>query len=257
MKHGGPLTLDLNSLQKAASSLAAVLANSDDTEFMNHLDEVARNAIKAGVIQHFEFTYELCWKFIKRWLETNISPTAADGVTRRELFRLAAENRLIDDVEQWMRYHEARNLTSYIYQPEIAERVYNTAHDFAATPRVCWLPWKPAMIDLSRDHLEKVRTILGKHVPRCEVRAFGSRVDGTPKNHSDLDLAVVCFGKLDDDKLRHLREAFEECDLPFRVDVLDWHATSPSFQKVVEKHYEVIQDACGDRAAGMRPSVPS
>ena len=95
------------------------------------MDDVTRNAIKAGVIQHFEFTYELCWKFIKRWLETNVSATAVDGVTRRELFRLGAENRLIDDVEQWMRYHEARNLTSHIYQPEIAEKVYNTAHDFA------------------------------------------------------------------------------------------------------------------------------
>jgi nucleotidyltransferase substrate binding protein (TIGR01987 family) len=125
------LALDLSSLKKAVSALSAVLAKSDDAEFMNTLDEVARNAVKAGVVQHFEFTYELCWKFIKRWLETNISPAVADGVTRRELFRLGAENRLIDDVEQWMRYHEARNLTSHIYEPEIAERVYNTAHGFA------------------------------------------------------------------------------------------------------------------------------
>lgn len=125
------MALVLSSLQKAVSALASVLAKSDDVEFMNHLDDVARTAIRAGVILHFEFTYELCWKFIKRWLETNISPAAADGVTRRELFRLGAENRLLDDVEQWMRYYEARNLTSHIYQPEIAERVYNTAHDFA------------------------------------------------------------------------------------------------------------------------------
>ena len=125
------MALALGSLQKAVSSLAAVLAKSDDVGFMSSLDDVARNAIRAGVIQHFEFTYELCWKFIKRWLETNVSPAAADGVTRRELFRLAAENRLIEDVEQWMRYHEARNLTTHIYQPEIAERVYITAHAFA------------------------------------------------------------------------------------------------------------------------------
>jgi nucleotidyltransferase substrate binding protein (TIGR01987 family) len=118
-------------LEKAVSALAAVLAKSDDAEFMSQLDEVARNAIKAGVIQHFEFTYELCWKFIKRWLETNVSATDVDGVTRRELFRRAAENRLIDDVDQWMRYHAARNLTSHIYQPEIAASVYATAHDFA------------------------------------------------------------------------------------------------------------------------------
>ena len=124
------MTLELSGLQKAVSALA-VLAKSDDAEFMSQLDEIARNAIKAGVVQHFEFTYELCWKFIKRWLEMNISPGVSDGVTRRELFRLGAENRLIDDVEQWMRYHEARNLTSHIDQPEIAERVHNTAHDFA------------------------------------------------------------------------------------------------------------------------------
>jgi nucleotidyltransferase substrate binding protein (TIGR01987 family) len=123
------LALELSSLQKAVSALAGVLARSDDRELMSHLDEVTRNAIRAGVIQHFEFTYELCWKFIKRWLETNV--TAVDGVTRRELFRLAAENRLIDDVDEWMRHHEARNQTFHTYQPEIAESVYNTAHDFS------------------------------------------------------------------------------------------------------------------------------
>ena len=125
------MALVLSSLQKAVSALNSVLAKSDDALFMSSLDDVARNAIKAGVIQHFEFTYELCWRFIKRWLETNIAPAVADGVTRRELFRLGAENRLLENVEQWMRYHEARNLTSHIYQPEIAERVYNTAHEFA------------------------------------------------------------------------------------------------------------------------------
>ena len=130
------VALELSSLQKAVSALAGVLAKSDDAEFMSHLDDVARNAIKSGVILHFEFTYELCWKFIKRWLKTNVSATAIDGVTRRELFRLAAENRLIDDVERWMRYHEARNLTSHTYQPEVAEKVYNTAHDFAPDCRL-------------------------------------------------------------------------------------------------------------------------
>jgi len=125
------MVLELNSLKNAVSALHAVLAKSDDAEFMRGLDAVARNAIKSGAIQHFEFTYELCWKFIKRWLETNISPTIADGVTRRELFRLAAENRLIDDVEPWMRHHDARSQTEHTYEPEIAERVYAAAHEFA------------------------------------------------------------------------------------------------------------------------------
>jgi nucleotidyltransferase substrate binding protein (TIGR01987 family) len=128
-----PLVLD--SLQRAVAALNAVLAKSDDAEFMRGLDDVARSAIKSGAIQHFEFTYELCWKFMRRWLGMNISPTVADGVTRRELFRLAAENRLIDDVEEWMRHHDARNETSHTYDPAIAERVYAAAHDFARDAR--------------------------------------------------------------------------------------------------------------------------
>jgi len=97
------------------------------------------------------------------------------------------------------------------------------------------------MIDLAPHHLETVRSILRQHVPQCEVRAFGSRVHGTTKPYSDLDLAVVGPGALGGDILRHLQEAFEDSDLPFRVEVIDWHTTSPEFQTVIEKQYEVIQ----------------
>ncbi len=88
------------------------------------LTPALQNAVKAGVIKHFEFTYELSWQFIKRWLEINVSPNTGDGVTRRELFRLGAENRLIDDVDRWMRYHRARNLTSHTYRETTANEVY-------------------------------------------------------------------------------------------------------------------------------------
>jgi nucleotidyltransferase substrate binding protein (TIGR01987 family) len=57
---------------------------------------------------------------------------AVDGVTRRELFRQAAENRLIDDVELWMSFHAARNETSHTYDNETAEEVSETAQHFAA-----------------------------------------------------------------------------------------------------------------------------
>ncbi|MDD3927185.1 MAG: HI0074 family nucleotidyltransferase substrate-binding subunit [bacterium] len=129
------MPLELDSLRKAVGALHDVLMKSNDTKFMNGLDEIARNAIKSGAIKHFEFTYELCWKSVKRWLEENVSSTAVDGVTRRELFRLAAENRLIVDVEQWMRHHEARNLTSHTYNPTVAESIYAAANDFACDAR--------------------------------------------------------------------------------------------------------------------------
>ena len=54
---------------------------------------------------------------LMRGLEVNISPTAA-------------ENRLIVDVDEWMRHHDARNQTSPGYDPAVAESIYAAAHDF-------------------------------------------------------------------------------------------------------------------------------
>jgi len=124
------MALELESLEKAIAALQAVVERSDDGKLMGGLDEVTQGAIKAGVIQHFELTYELCWKFMKRWIETNVSPTAADGVTRRELFRQAAEQNLIADVDRWMDHHKARNETLHTCDAKIAESVYQAAHGF-------------------------------------------------------------------------------------------------------------------------------
>jgi predicted nucleotidyltransferase len=97
------------------------------------------------------------------------------------------------------------------------------------------------MIDLSPKHRETVKRILAEYVPESEVRVFGSRVAGTLKDYSDLDLAIVGPGELDSDVMMRLREAFEESDLPIRVDVLDWRAVSPSFREVIDKRYETLQ----------------
>lgn len=97
------------------------------------------------------------------------------------------------------------------------------------------------MIDLNPKHFEIVQHILAKYVPGCEVRAFGSRVKWTAKDYSDLDLAVVGNKPLSFKQKGQLAEAFEESNLPIRVDVLDWHTTSEEFKKIITEEYEVIQ----------------
>lgn len=106
------------------------------------------------------------------------------------------------------------------------------------------------MIDVRPEHLETIRRILAEHVPECEVRAFGSRVTGTARDHSDLDLAVVGPRALGSEILRLLKEAFEESDLPFRVEVLDWHVASDSFRKVIQERYEVLREGTGRGTGG-------
>ena len=124
------MSLDLSSLKKAILSLDALLRRIEDRDFFDALDETIRNGLKAGVIQNFEFTYELCWKFMKRDLEINIGSTYVDGVNRKELFRIGAENHLIVDVTKWIQYHELRNITSHTYEAEKADAVFSGAFRF-------------------------------------------------------------------------------------------------------------------------------
>ena len=124
------MALELESLKKAIGALGDVLDRAHDQGLMASLDTVTQNGLKAGAIQHFEFTYELCWKFMKRWLEGNVGSAYVDGVSRRELFRLAAEHHLIQDVDLWMLYHGARNQTSHVYDLHIAAAVFESATEF-------------------------------------------------------------------------------------------------------------------------------
>ena len=98
------------------------------------------------------------------------------------------------------------------------------------------------MIDISPADEIIVNAILKKHVAKCEVRAFGSRHKWTAKSYSDLDLAIVGTGKLDKNVIYALQEAFEESELSFRVDVLDWYAISDEFRQIIEQGYTVIQE---------------
>ncbi len=98
-------------------------------------------------------------------------------------------------------------------------------------------------IDLNPRSLRTVERILADHVPHCEVRAYGSRAKWEAKDYSDLDLAVVGDGPTDPRILGDLREAFEESDLPIRVDVVDWHTIDDAFRSRIEPEFVVIQQA--------------
>ncbi|MFC1764081.1 nucleotidyltransferase substrate binding protein [Planctomycetota bacterium] len=117
--------LELTSLQKAVASLR------DALDWYHREDSVVpREILRDSVIQRFEYTYELAWKMTKRWLEINLGGGYVDGVSRKELFRLAAENHLLQDPGTWFTYHEARNRTSHVYEEAAAEAVFKVIGDF-------------------------------------------------------------------------------------------------------------------------------
>jgi len=118
-----PAPLDLGSLEQATAALQGALQVTSSPQF-KALDDTWRNTLLAGVVQHFEFTFELCWKMLKRQLERELpSPDELDALNYRDLVRLGHERGLIESVQPWFDYRELRNITSHTYARDKALRV--------------------------------------------------------------------------------------------------------------------------------------
>ena len=124
------MELELTPLRKAVKCLDESLMIVHNSRIISKMDQATKNLLRSGVIQNFEVTYELCWKFMKKYLEINMGSQYVDGIHRKELFRLAAEHHLINDVETWFDYNKARNLTSHTYREEYANDVFRSAEKF-------------------------------------------------------------------------------------------------------------------------------
>lgn len=98
------------------------------------------------------------------------------------------------------------------------------------------------MIDIEEKYLAEIRRILSEHVSDCEVRAFGSRLEGKAREFSDLDLVLVGGEKLNWRRIESLKDAFSSSDIPIIVDVIDWHAISDEFRAIIKNNYEIIQE---------------
>lgn len=93
-----------------------------------------------------------------------------------------------------------------------------------------------APIDVRPQDLETVKSILRDALPSGSgVWAFGSRATWKTTDSSDLDLAVDAGRKLNLAKMTELSEAFENSNLPYTVDLVDWHAVAPTFKNLIEK----------------------
>jgi nucleotidyltransferase substrate binding protein (TIGR01987 family) len=125
------MPLDLTSLRQSIAALERAVQASSPSPLFDASPAEVRETLRAGTIQAFEVAYEQSWKMIKRWLEMNFAPDAADGITRRELYRRARESRLLDDIDLWMMFHEIRNLTAHTYNPETADEAWRAATSFA------------------------------------------------------------------------------------------------------------------------------
>jgi nucleotidyltransferase substrate binding protein (TIGR01987 family) len=98
--------------KKALASLEKAIAQP--------LNEFTRDS----VVQRFEYTFELSWKNLERYLATD-RPLKDDSV--RGILREAHQRQLISNIQQWFAFQKCRNLTSDTYNEDTAEEVYKEA----------------------------------------------------------------------------------------------------------------------------------
>lgn len=109
------VNLSLTPLKKAIGSLAEAI------------DQPFDPFIRDATIQRFEYTFELSWKILQRYLQLQTPNTT---INVKDLFRIAARMELIDNPEPWFEYLKARNLTSHTYNEITANETYSVAQRF-------------------------------------------------------------------------------------------------------------------------------
>lgn len=121
--------LDISPLTSAIQRL--------DEGMVRYLADTSDTQIRDGLIQRFEFSYELSHKMLKRYLESaSPSPGEFDGADFAYLIRSANEQGLLlGDWPKWKQYRDMRSKTSHTYDEDIALEVVDGIPSFLAEAR--------------------------------------------------------------------------------------------------------------------------
>ncbi|MDY6310309.1 MAG: nucleotidyltransferase domain-containing protein [Cyanobacteriota bacterium] len=90
------------------------------------------------------------------------------------------------------------------------------------------------MIDLDLKYLDFIKDTMQSQLHDCKLYIFGSRVKGTSKQYSDIDIAIDS-SELTPQKKSQLMYMFENSTLPYEVDIID-------LRNVSKKFFENIKD---------------
>ena len=109
--------LDLSPLTRAIDRL--------NEGWVRYQQDVSDMQIRDGLIQRFEFTYEISHKMLKRYLEfASPSPGQYDDMAFADLIRSGNEQGLLLSAwPEWKRYRDMRSKTSHTYDENVALEV--------------------------------------------------------------------------------------------------------------------------------------
>ncbi|MEW6563762.1 MAG: nucleotidyltransferase substrate binding protein [Pseudomonadota bacterium] len=121
--------LNLTALQNAVQRL--------DEGWERYRLDISDAQIRDGLIQRFEFTYEISHKMLKRYLElASANPAQYDEMAFADLVRSGCEQGLLrGDWTDWKLYREMRSKTSHTYDEAVAQEVVERIPAFLGEAR--------------------------------------------------------------------------------------------------------------------------
>lgn len=128
MLSGGEM-IDLSSLQRALRQLEDGLVQAQANPSVD--------LMRDGVIQRFEYSYELCHKTLRRCLaETEPSRDVVESLSFPDLIRTGWERGLLaHSWDRWKDYRAFRGTTSHAYDADKAAGVFAAIPDFLIEAR--------------------------------------------------------------------------------------------------------------------------
>lgn len=85
----------------------------------------------------------------------------------------------------------------------------------------------------SKQTEKQIKKIISKFINSKDYKIFifGSRAKERARKFSDYDIGIVGKRPLSFEKMALIEDALEESDLPFRVDLIDFHSVTKEFKK--------------------------
>ena len=110
-------------LQKCENFCRAVVRLSE--ALAEYAGTPGSTVIRDGVIQRFEFTFELAWKSLREYM---------DAVFSKQVFKAAYAAGLIHNEQVWLDMLASRNVTSHVYDDTQAAQVVSAIRDRYISP---------------------------------------------------------------------------------------------------------------------------
>ena len=121
--------MEFDKLKKSLIHLEKQYKNYLAMDQRGALSQLDREGISESVVQRFETCYDMLWKHLKKYLEDETGLPDVPN-SPKPVLRIAFENHILNDIEKWIDYANARVGTAHDYSEQKFKQELDKTGDF-------------------------------------------------------------------------------------------------------------------------------